>query len=168
MNRGPKTRPPIATPIHLSWQCLFPKLQTAAFKLAVPRALVSPGDVIHLPHFTDYDSSLAPHSLVFASALNFKADGTFPPAAEDSTTGLNPVPTGTFRPNQIFATQVPVTSSNTYTRLTKNPILPFVAGINPMSSNSRRRIVFNVRRSGTWRWQQRRFNRSFLSCSVRR
>jgi hypothetical protein len=101
------------------------------------------GDVVHFPTFTDYDSALSPHTLVFASALNFKADGTFPPEAEDST-GLNPVPSGSFRPNQLFSTQVPVTSTNTFTRLTKNPVLPFVAGIRPIVSNTRQRLTFNL------------------------
>jgi hypothetical protein len=108
---------------------------------ALPDSLI--GDVIHFPTFTDYDGSLAPHTLVFASALNFKTDGTFPAADQDST-GLNSVPSGSVRPNQIFATQVPVTSSNTFTRLTKNPILPFVAGIRPLASNTYRRITFTL------------------------
>ena len=108
-----------------------------------PRALVFPGDVEHFPSFTDYDSSLAPHSLVFASALNFKTDGTFPAADQDST-GLNFVPSGSVRPNQIFTTQVPVTSSNTFRRLTKNPILTFVVGIDPLASNSVRRLAFSM------------------------
>jgi len=112
-------------------------------KLVAPRALAAPGDVIHFPGFTDYDSSLSPHAVVFASALNFKPDGTFPSAAEDST-GLNSVPSGSVRPNQIFVTQVPVTSSNTFTRLTKNPILPFVVGINALASNTRKRIAFGL------------------------
>src|SRR6476620_1194463 len=34
------------------------------------------GDVLHFPTFTNYDGTLAPHALVFASALNFKPDGT--------------------------------------------------------------------------------------------
>jgi uncharacterized protein (TIGR03437 family) len=71
------------------------------------------------------------------------ADGTFPPADEDST-GLNSVPSGSVRPNQIFATQVPVTSANTFTRLTKNPILPFVAGIRPLASNTLKRMTFSL------------------------
>jgi uncharacterized protein (TIGR03437 family) len=102
------------------------------------------GDVIHFPTFTDYDGSLAPHSLVFASALNFKTDGTFPAAADDSTTGLNPVPSGSVRPNQIFVTQVPVTDSNTFARLTKNPIIGAVPGIRPLTSNTLRRMAFTL------------------------
>jgi uncharacterized protein (TIGR03437 family) len=102
------------------------------------------GDVIHFPTFTDYDSSLAPHSLVFASALNFNTDGTFPAAADDSTLGLNPVPTGSLHPNQIFVTQVPVTAANTFARVTKNPILGGVPGIRPLTSNTLRRMAFTL------------------------
>ena len=121
------------------------KTSDSTFKAVGPRAPTTSqiGDVIHFPTFTDYDGSLAPHTLVFASALNFKADGTFPPAAEDST-GLNPAPSGSFRPNQLFATQVPVTSSNTFTRLTKNPILPFIVGIRPLTSNTLKRMTFSL------------------------
>ena len=102
------------------------------------------GDVIHFPTFTDYDGSMVPHSLVFASALNFNPDGTFPPADQDSTTGLNPVPSGFSRPNQVFVTQVPVTDSNTFARLTRNPILGVVAGIRPLTSNTLRRMAFSM------------------------
>ena len=101
------------------------------------------GDVDHFPTFTDYDGSLSPHTLVYASALNFKPDGTFPPDAEDST-GLNPVPAGTLRPNQIFSTQVPVTSTNTFTRLTKNPAIGTIVGIRPIVSNTQQRLTFNL------------------------
>ncbi len=110
-----------------------------------PRAPLSSqiGDVINFPTFTDYDALLSPHTVVYASALNFKADGTFPSEAEDST-GLNPAPTGVARPNQIFATQVPITSSNTFTRLTKNPVDGNVVGIRPLTSNSHKRMTFNL------------------------
>jgi WD40-like Beta Propeller Repeat len=100
-------------------------------------------DVINFPTFTDYDGALAPHSLVYASTQNFRPDGTVPTLAQDSE-GLNPVPSGSLRPNQIFATQVPVTSANTFRRLTKNPVLPFVAGIRPLASNTQRRIAFSL------------------------
>jgi hypothetical protein len=119
------------------------KTSDSTFKLVGQRALVSPGDVIHFPTFTDYDGSLAPHTLVFASALNFKPDGTFPAADQDST-GLNSVPTGSARPNQIFSTQVPVTSSNTFRRLTKNPIIGFVVGIRPIPSAALKRMTFDL------------------------
>ena len=113
-------------------------------KLVGPRAALTSqvGDVFNFPVFSDYDSSLAPHSVVFVSALNFKPDGTFPSEAEDSL-GLNSVPAGFVRPSQIFSTQVPITSSNTYTRLTKNPV-GVVVGIRPLASNTRKRIAFNM------------------------
>jgi hypothetical protein len=115
-------------------------------KLIGPRAPLTSqiGDVINFPAFTDYDSSLSPHTVVYASGLNFKPDGTFPTEAEDSTTGLNPVPSGTLRPNQIYSTQVPITASNTFTRLTKNPITGLVSGIRPLTSNTRKRIAFSM------------------------
>jgi hypothetical protein len=112
-------------------------------KLVGPRATVFPGDVVNFPTFTDYDPSLAPHTLVYASNLNFKADGTLLTSDQD-TAGLNSAPTGFPPANQIFATQVPVTSDNTFTRLTKNPVLSFVAGIRPLASNTRARITFNL------------------------
>lgn len=124
------------------------KTSDSTAKLAVPRAPVTSttGDVIHFPTFTDYDSSLSPHTLIFASALNFKTDGTFPAAADDAT-GLNPFSTAapTFpRPNQVFATPIPVTSASTFTRLTRNPVVQFVAGIRPLTSNTRNRITFSL------------------------
>src|SRR6185312_10452325 len=50
------------------------------------------GDVIHFPTFTDYDPALAPHALVFASALNFKPDGTL--VEKTDAAGLNATPSG--------------------------------------------------------------------------
>lgn len=98
-------------------------------------------DVINFPTFTDYDSSLSPHTVVYASAQNFKADGS---AATTETEGLNQVPAGFLRPNQIFSTQVPVTSSNTFTRLTKNPVQGTVVGLRPLTSNTRTRMAFTL------------------------
>jgi len=60
-----------------------------------PRALATPGDIIHFPTFTDYTAT-TPGSVVFTSALNFKSDGTFPSSDQDST-GLNPS-----RASQVF------------------------------------------------------------------
>ena len=51
----------------------------------VGQRATSGNDVIRFPTFTDYNASLHPATLIFASALNFKPDGTFPPAAEAST-----------------------------------------------------------------------------------
>jgi uncharacterized protein (TIGR03437 family) len=105
------------------------------FDLVGRRAASFPGDVIHFPTFTDYNSSLVPGTLVFVSALNFRTDGTFPPAAEDST-GLNPS-----RAVQIFSTPVPIASSNTFRRLTKNPTF---AAFSPLTTNSSERTVFSL------------------------
>src|SRR4030095_6035556 len=77
------------------------------FDLVARRAASFPGDIIHFPTFTDYNGSLTPSTLIYASALNFRADGTFPPAAEDST-GLNPT-----RSVQFLSTSIPLTSTNT-------------------------------------------------------
>jgi hypothetical protein len=108
------------------------------------RATVEPGDVTHFPTFSDYDGALAPHSLVFSSALNFNPNGTFPAAADDATTGLNPVALGSIRPTQVFATQVPVTTTNTFVRLTRNPVQLFAFGIRPLASSTIRRIAFSL------------------------
>ena len=97
-------------------------------------------DVIRFPTFTDYSASLQPATLIFASALNFKPDGTFP-AADQASTGLNPNTV-----TQIFATQAAATPANTFTRLSKNPALvanDVLSLISPLASNSRQRIAFS-------------------------
>ena len=110
-------------------------------KIVGPRATTEPGDVSHFPMFTDYDLALAPHALIFASILNFKSDGTL--VGNQDTTGLNSVPSGQ-TPNQIFATQVPIASTNTFVRLSKSPNLGFVVLIHPFASSSLRRITFSL------------------------
>lgn len=102
------------------------------------RALSGLGDIIHFPTFTDYDVNLGPATLVFASALNFKVDGSFPATDQDST-GLNPL-----RQPQIFSTSVPVSSSNSFTRLTNNPQGSSFGGIRPLTSESRKRMAFSL------------------------
>ena len=99
------------------------------------RATAFPGDVIHFPTFTDYNSSLVPSTLIYASALNFKTDGTFPPAAEDST-GLNPA-----RAVQVFSTALPITATNTFRRITKNTVF---ASFSPLSTATLERTVFSA------------------------
>src|SRR4029079_18824116 len=78
-------------------------------------------DIGRFPMFTDYNASLAPSSLVFASFLNFRPDGTFPSSQAQASEGIN-----TDNSPDIFLTQVPVSSSNTFIRLTNMPV--FVAG----------------------------------------
>ncbi len=95
------------------------------------------GDVLQFPTFTDYNGTLTPSSVVFASALNFRTDGTFPPAAETST-GLNP----TNQP-QIFAATISASGASLFTRLTRNPVGGF-GGIRPLTSDSRERLAFSL------------------------
>ncbi len=97
-------------------------------------------DVIRFPTFTDYNASLQPATLIFASALNFKPDGTFP-AADQAGTGLNPSTL-----TQIFATQAAATPANTFTRLSKHPALTgndLFVGIRPFASDSRQRLAYS-------------------------
>ena len=103
-----------------------------------PRALTG-SDIRHFPTFTDYTGNV-PGALVFASALNFKADGTFPAAADDAT-GLNVT-----RQPQLFITDLPVSSSSTFKRLTKNPpgSLASDVPIRPIPSANRKRITFSL------------------------
>lgn len=100
------------------------------------RAIGAIPDIARNPTFTDYNSSLAPSSLVFASALNFRPDGSFPPAAEDAT-GLN-----ASRAPQIFLTQLPASSTNTFIRLTSTPAGPLLRDTNFRVSETRKRSAF--------------------------
>ena len=111
---------------------------TDTFVQVGPRAAVSPGDIERFPVFTDYDASLVPKSLVFTSGLNFKTDGTFPALAQDSE-GLNPQ-----RSAQVFLTQLPASSSNTFIRLTNIPSVTTFGGTRAMTSETRKRMAFSL------------------------
>jgi uncharacterized protein (TIGR03437 family) len=102
------------------------------------RAL-SGSDIRHLPTFTDYTGTV-PGALVFASALNFKTDGSFPAADQDST-GLNPS-----RQPQIFVTDLPVSSTSSFKRLTNTPTGSLASDIplRPIPSGKRNRITFSM------------------------
>ena len=91
---------------------------------------------IHFPVFTDYDALLQPSTLMFASFLNFKPDGTIPTTASD---GLNPSSV-----TQVFATQIPATSTNTFTRLTSIALGSTFGGVRAFASNTRKRITFTM------------------------
>jgi uncharacterized protein (TIGR03437 family) len=104
------------------------------------RATTTPGDIFRFPTFTDYHASGAPSTLVFASALNFKPDGTFP-AASETATGLNP----TNQP-QIYAATLPAGTGSTLARLTTNPAGGF-GGMRPLTSNTRNRLAFSLQGS---------------------
>jgi hypothetical protein len=93
-------------------------------------------DITHFPLFTDYNSSLTPGSLVFASALNFRANGTFPPEAQDSE-GLNPQ-----RKAQLFLTPLPASSTQSFVRLTSVPSTFVFGGLLPVASDTHKRSAF--------------------------
>lgn len=95
------------------------------------------GDIIRFPTFTDYDSTLAPSSLVFSSFLNFRPNGTFPDSAATANEGIN-----TDNSPDLFLTQVPVASSNTFTRITN--VVGFSGGTRAIASASRKRITFSI------------------------
>jgi hypothetical protein len=96
-------------------------------------------DIRHFPTFTDYTGTV-PGTLVFSSALNFKTDGSFPAADQDAT-GLNPT-----RQPQIFITDLPVSSTSTFKRLTTNPSSSLASDvpIRPLASGKRNRMTFSL------------------------
>ena len=95
-------------------------------------------DFTRFPMFTDYNASLVPSSLVFESFLNFRPDGTFPTSTATANEGIN-----TDNSADIFITQVPVSSSNTFARLTNVPVVTGGA-TRPMASESHKRIAFSM------------------------
>jgi uncharacterized protein (TIGR03437 family) len=112
-------------------------ISTDTFVQVGVRPTTSPGDIIHYPTFTDY-TGLTPSTLVFASRLNFRADGTVP-ASGQASEGLNPLGA-----SQVFATQIPATSSNTFTRLTSHPGAAILAALRPLPSETRRRFTYSL------------------------
>ena len=104
------------------------------------RAPTGVNDVIRFPTFTDYNASLQPATLIFASFLNYRPDGTLAPT-DQASTGLNPTIV-----TQIYATQAAATPANTITRLTRHPPLvgnDIFSGIRPLASNSRQRLAYS-------------------------
>src|SRR5262249_22321329 len=96
-------------------------------------------DIGRFPMFTDYNSSLAPSSLVFESFLNFRPDGTFPTSSATASEGLN-----TDNSPEIFLTQIPASSSNTFIRLTNMLVFFPGASTRPIASETRKRITFSI------------------------
>jgi uncharacterized protein (TIGR03437 family) len=94
-----------------------------------PRA-TSGADVQRFPTFT-FDNT----TLVFASTLNFKADGTSPATAAD---GLNPN-----QLVQVFSTPVPPTTAS-FTRLTNTLTSSLSFRLQPFPSNTRERVAFSM------------------------
>lgn len=89
-------------------------------------------DVLRFPTFTGDNSRV-----VFASALNFRADGTLSTTA---TEGLNPPIGGISRP-QIFS--APVSSPNAFRILTNLP-LTNGASLQPFVAQTQQRIAFSL------------------------
>jgi uncharacterized protein (TIGR03437 family) len=106
-------------------------VSASSFTQVGPRATNS--SAFRFPTFTDYNASLQPATIVFATGLNFKSDGTAPSTATD---GLNP--NGA---TQIFS--APVSAPTTFTRLTNTPGSPG-GSIEPFPSNTRGRIAFSL------------------------
>lgn len=104
-----------------------------SFTQVGPRGVNS--SAFRFPTFSDYNASLQPATIIFASPLNFKSDGTLPTTATD---GLNP--SGAY---QIFA--APVAAPTTFTRLTNTPAPPAFPGpeIQAFPSNTQQRIAFS-------------------------
>lgn len=111
-------------------------IATDTFTQIGPRGADTSGDILRFPGFTDYNALLQPSTLVFASALNFKPDGTLLASAD--TTGLNPS-----NQPQLFATALPASASNTFVRLTQNPVGGF-GGIRALTTQTRKRIFFSL------------------------
>ncbi len=118
--------------------------QANAFRRVGPRsdadAAASGGDVPRYPGFTDTDANGTPATLVFETRQNILPNGTVAPNNES---GLNP---NAARPAQIYAYPLNDSpASATFTRLTQFPTPnTFIAATQPIPSNSRRRMTFNL------------------------
>ncbi len=110
---------------------------TDTFVEVGPRPTVF-ADIAHVPIFTDYAGTLAPSSLVFVSTQNFRPDGTVPAPAQASE-GLN-----VQRAPQLFLTQIPASTSNTFIRITNTPQVALLTSPRSMASASRTRMAFNM------------------------
>ena len=127
------TQPPATTPPTLPF-----------FRRIGPRsdadASAAGGDVARYPGFTDTDANGTPATLVFETRANITANGT---VAATNDAGLNP---NTARPAQIYSYSLNVpAASATFTRLTRFPTPNnFIASTQPLPSNSRRRMTFNL------------------------
>jgi hypothetical protein len=117
--------------------------QANTFRRVGPRSdadAAASGDVPRYPSFTDTDANGTPATLVFETRQNILPNGTVAPNNES---GLNP---NAARPAQIYAYDLTVpAASATFTRLTLFPTPnTFIAATQPIPSNSRRRMTFNL------------------------
>jgi hypothetical protein len=124
---------------------------TNAFQRVLPRSNADSGafngDIQRYPSFTDYDPvTRTPDTIVLDTRMNIRAsDGTIPTNADE---GLNNVAA---RPAQIYSTTpVSTTAARPFKRLTKLPVPTlFLAQIQPLTSNSIRRMAFNLAQTET-------------------
>ncbi len=123
-------------------------LATNAFKRILPRSDADSGaaggDLQRYAGFTDYDANRLPQTLVLQTRLNIKPDGTIPTTSSE---GLND---NVARPAQVYSFPIPAPTSAIFTRLTKLPTPSFfLASTQPLPSNSRQRISFNLAQTET-------------------
>jgi uncharacterized protein (TIGR03437 family) len=124
-----------------------------AFRRVLPRSDAdsgaSGGDIQRYPGFTDYDANRFPLTLVLETRMNIRAlDGTIPTNADE---GLN---NDSARPAQIYSTSPVFTAAQAtarpFRRLTKLPVPSFfLASVQPIPSNSVRRMTFNLAQTET-------------------
>ncbi len=98
------------------------------------------GDVAHYPGFTDTDANGTPATLVLETRQNILVSGA---VALENGTGLNQ---NVSRPPQIYSYPLNVApASATFTRLTTFPAPNvFIPSTQPIPSNSRQRMTFNL------------------------
>ncbi|MCU0240726.1 MAG: hypothetical protein MUC29_14895, partial [Pyrinomonadaceae bacterium] len=115
-----------------------------AFRQIAPRgdadSAAPEGDVFRFPTFSDYDGSGQPSTLVLATRLNIKADGTVPLTASE---GLNNI---AGRPSQVYTYTFsqPATSA-TFKRVTRNQAAAFIiSSTQPFPANTSNRFSFNL------------------------
>jgi len=123
-------------------------LTTNAFKRILPRSDAdsgaSGGDLQRYPGFTDYDVNGVPQKIVMQTRMNIKPDGTIPTTSSD---GLNDVAA---RPAQVYSFPITSSTSAIFTRQTKLPTPNFfLASIQPLPSNSLKRMSFNLAQTET-------------------
>lgn len=115
-----------------------PAVASFTFRQIGPRA-TSGADVLRFPTFATEttESGVTINTLVFTSALNFRANGT---AADANNPGLNPPPNAnSSSAPQIFAANL---AGDTFVRLTN--FTTFSDSPRPLASNTRSRIVFSL------------------------
>lgn len=106
------------------------------------------GDISRYPVFTDYDGTGVPHTIVLETRMNITPEGVVPKNDED---GLNPNP---LRPAQLYSYPIPAAAppvgpaTALFTRLTQlAPPVFFVGSIQPLPSDSIRRMTFSIPQS---------------------